>query len=181
MSLNLKGLTTDKPEVVVVTGASASVGRATVRAFARRGARIGLIARGKDGLEGALADVESLGGKRLILPCDVANANEVEAAAARVEEELGPIDIWVNNAMVSVFSPVKEMTAKEFKRVTEVTYLGAVYGTLAALRRMLPRDRGCIVQVGSALAFRSIPLQSAYCGANDRREIQVRLPSVCCD
>jgi NAD(P)-dependent dehydrogenase (short-subunit alcohol dehydrogenase family) len=152
-------------EVVVITGASAGVGRATVRAFAKRGARIGLIARGKDGLEGALADVESLGGKGLILPCDVANANEVEAAAARVEEELGPIDIWVNNAVVSVFSPVKEMTAKEFKRVTEVTYLGAVYGTLAALGRMLPRDRGCIVQVGSALAFRSIPLQSAYCGA----------------
>ena len=151
MTLNLRPHS--KSEVVVVTGASAGVGRATVRAFAKRGARIGLIARGRDGLEGALADVESLGGKALILPCDVANANEVEAAAARVEEELGPIDIWVNNAMVSVFSPVKEMTAKEFKRVTEVTYLGAVYGTLAALRRMLPRDRGCIVQVGSALAF----------------------------
>ena len=124
-----------------------------------------MIARGRDGLEGALADVESLGGQALILPCDVANANEVEAAAALVEEEFGPIDIWVNNAMVSVFSPVKEMTADEYKRVTEVTYLGVVYGTLAALRRMLSRDRGCIVQVGSALAYRSIPLQSAYCGA----------------
>src|SRR5438132_14137726 len=122
MSLNLKELTTDKPEVVVVTGASAGVGRATVRAFAKRGARIGLIARGKDGLEGALADVESLGGKALILPCDVANANEVEAAAGLVEEEFGPIDIWINNAMVSVFSPVKEMTADEYKRVTELTY-----------------------------------------------------------
>lgn len=149
----------------MVTGASAGVGRATVRAFAKRGARIGLMARGRDGLEGARADVESLGGKALILPCDMANANEVEAAAALVEEEFGPIDIWVNNAMVSVFSPVKEMTADEYKRVTEVTYLGVVYGTLAALRRMLPRDRGSIVQVGSALAYRSIPLQSAYCGA----------------
>lgn len=163
MSSNLKPQS--RSEVVVVTGASAGVGRATVHAFAKRGARIGLIARGKDGLEGALADVESLGGRGLILPCDVANANEVEAAAALVEEEFGPIDIWVNNAMVSVFSPVKEMTADEYKRVTEVTYLGVVYGTLAALRRMLRRDRGCIVQVGSALAYRSIPLQSAYCGA----------------
>lgn len=157
--------TNRRSEVVVVTGASAGVGRATVRAFAKRGARIGLIARGRDGLEGALADVESLGGQALILPCDVANANEVEAAADLVEEEFGPIDVWVNNAMVSVFSPVKEMTADEYKRVTEVTYLGVVYGTLAALRRMLARDRGCIVQVGSALAYRSIPLQSAYCGA----------------
>jgi short-subunit dehydrogenase len=163
MSSNLKPHS--KAEVVVVTGASAGVGRATVRAFAKRGARIGLIARGRDCLEGALADVESLGGKALILPCDVANASEVEAAAGLIEEEFGPIDIWVNNAMVSVFSPVKEMTADEYKRVTEVTYLGVVYGTLAALRRMLPRDRGCIVQVGSALAYRSIPLQSAYCGA----------------
>ena len=149
MTSNLKPHT--KSEVVVITGASAGVGRATVRAFARRGTRIGLIPRGKDGLEGALADVESLGGKGLILPCEVANANEVEAAAGLVEEEFGPIDIWINNAMVSVFSPVKEMTADEYKRVTEVTYLGVVYGTLAALRRMLPRDHGCIVQVGSAL------------------------------
>lgn len=163
MTSNLKPHT--KSEVVVITGASAGVGRATVRAFARRGARIGLIARGRDGLEGALADVESGGGKALMLPCDVANANEVEAAAGLVEEEFGPIDIWINNAMVSVFSPVKEMTSEEFTRVTEVTYLGTVYGTLAALRRMLPRDRGCIVQVGSALAYHSIPLQSAYCGA----------------
>jgi NAD(P)-dependent dehydrogenase (short-subunit alcohol dehydrogenase family) len=171
--------TTCRPEVVVVTGASAGVGRATVRAFAREGAHIGLIARGTDGLEGALADVESLGGKAMILPCDVANANEVEAAAGRVEEEFGPIDIWVNNAMVSVFSPFREMTAEEFKRVTEVTYLGTVYGTLAALRRMLPRDRGCIVQVGSALAYRSIPLQSAYCGA--KHAIQGFTQSVRCE
>ena len=163
----------------MVTGASAGVGRATVRAFAKRGARIGLIARGTDGLDGALADVESLGGKALILACDVANANEVEAAADRIEEEFGPIDIWVNNAMVSVFSPVKDITSEEFMRVTEVTYLGTVYGTLAALRRMLPRDRGCIVQVGSALAYRSIPLQSAYCGA--KHAIQGFTQSVRCE
>src|ERR1051326_2721781 len=153
------------PQVVVITGASAGVGRATARAFAAQGAHIGLIARGKDGLEGAHQDVESLGGKALVLPCDVANADRVEAAAALVEQTFGPIDIWVNNAMVSVFSPVNEMTAWEFKRVTDVTYLGVVYGTLAALKRMLQRDHGCIIQVGSALAERSIPLQAAYCGA----------------
>lgn len=155
----------NKPEVVVITGASAGVGRATVRAFAKRGARIGLIARGHDGLDGALRDVEAAGGKALILPADVADADAVEAAAAQVEAEFGPIDIWVNDAMTSVFSPFKEMTPAEFKRVTEVTYLGYVYGTMAALKRMLPRNRGTIVQVGSALAYRSIPLQSAYCGA----------------
>jgi NAD(P)-dependent dehydrogenase (short-subunit alcohol dehydrogenase family) len=154
-----------RPEVVVVTGASAGLGRAIVRAFAREGARIGLLARGVDGLEGARAEVEELGGKALVLPLDVANAEAIEAAAARVEEEFGPIDVWINNAMVSVFSPVKKMTAEEYKRVTEVTYLGVVYGTLAALKRMLPRDRGVIVQVGSALAYRGIPLQSAYCAA----------------
>ena len=154
-----------RPEVVVVTGASAGVGRATIRAFARRGAHVGLIARGEDGLEGARREVEALGGRALVLPADVADASQVELAATAVEEELGPIDVWVNNAMVSVFSPVKEMTPEEFRRVTEVTYLGYVYGTLAALRRMLPRDHGSIVQVGSALAYRGIPLQSAYCGA----------------
>src|SRR5919201_4044029 len=154
-----------QPEVVVVTGASAGVGRATVRAFARRGAHIGLVARGRDGLEGARQEVEATGGKALVLPTDVAEADQVEAAAAAVEGQLGPIDIWINNAMVSVFSPVKEMTPEEFRRVTEVTYLGYVYGTLAALKRMLPRDRGMIVQVGSALAYRSIPLQAAYCAA----------------
>src|SRR5919108_874257 len=135
------------PEIVVVTGASAGVGRATVRAFAQRGASIGLLARGREGLEGARREVEAAGGKALVLPTDVAHADQVEAAAAAVEEQLGPIDIWVNNAMVSVFSPVKEMSPEEFRRVTDVTYLGYVYGTLAALRRMLPRNRGVIVQV----------------------------------
>ncbi len=152
-------------EVVVITGASAGVGRATVREFARHGASIGLLARGTDGLEAARREVEAAGGRALALPLDVANAAEVEAAAERVESEFGPIDIWVNNAMTSVFSPIKEMTAEEFKRVTEVTYLGYVHGSLAALKRMLPRDRGTIVHVGSALAYRSIPLQSAYCAA----------------
>ncbi len=154
-----------KPEVVVVTGASAGVGRATVREFAKHGARIGLLARGIDGLEGAKRDVEEAGGKALVLPTDVSDAEAVEAAAAKVEDAFGPIDVWVNNAMTSVFSPFKEMSAKEFQRVTEVTYLGVVYGTMAALKRMLPQDSGTIVQVGSALAYRSIPLQSAYCGA----------------
>jgi NAD(P)-dependent dehydrogenase (short-subunit alcohol dehydrogenase family) len=152
-------------QVVVITGASAGIGRATVRAFAARGASIGLLARGQDGLLAAKREVEDLGGKALVLPLDVSAADQVELAAAEVEEKLGPIDVWINNAMVSVFSPVREMTAEEYRRVTEVTYLGSVYGALAALRRMLPRDRGSIVQVGSALAYRGIPLQSAYCGA----------------
>lgn len=155
----------NKPEVVVITGASAGVGRATVRRFARERAHIALLARGRDGLEGARQEVEAAGGRALVLPTDVADADQVERAAARVEEEFGPVDIWVNNATVSVFSPIKEMTPAEFKRVTEVTYLGVVYGTLAALKRMLPRDRGTIVQVSSALAYRAIPLQSAYCGS----------------
>jgi NAD(P)-dependent dehydrogenase (short-subunit alcohol dehydrogenase family) len=154
-----------EPQVVVITGASAGVGRATARAFAERGAHIGLIARGCDGLEAARREVEELGGKALVLPLDVAEADKVELAAAEVEDKLGPIDVWVNNAMASVFSPAKEMTAEEFRRVTEVTYLGYVYGTLSALRRMLPRDQGVIVQVGSALAYRGIPMQAAYCGA----------------
>jgi NAD(P)-dependent dehydrogenase (short-subunit alcohol dehydrogenase family) len=154
-----------RKEVVVITGASAGVGRATVREFARNGAWIALIARGTDGLEAARKEVEEAGGRALVLPVDVANAAEVEAAAEQAESSLGPIDIWVNNAMTSVFSPIKEMTAEEFKRVTEVTYLGYVYGTLAALKRMLPRDRGTIVHVGSALAYRSIPLQAAYCAS----------------
>jgi NAD(P)-dependent dehydrogenase (short-subunit alcohol dehydrogenase family) len=152
-------------EVVVITGASAGVGRATVREFARHGASIGLIARGTDGLEAARREVESLGGRAMVFPVDVAQADQVEDAARRVEGELGPIDVWVNNAMTSVFSPIREMTAEEFRRVTEVTYLGAVYGSLAALKRMLPRDRGTIVYVGSALAYRSIPLQAAYCAS----------------
>jgi len=154
-----------RAEVVVITGASAGVGRATAQRFAKEGARIGLIARGIDGLEGARRDVEKLGGKALVIPVDVADADKVEAAAARIEAELGEIDIWINNAMTSVFAPIKEMTLEEFRRVTEVTYLGYVYGTLAALKRMLPRNRGVIVQVGSALAYRGIPLQSAYCAA----------------
>lgn len=153
------------PEVVVITGASAGVGRATARAFAQRGARIGLLARGRDGLEAARREIEAAGGQALALPVDVADAKAIEAAANAVEESFGPIDVWVNNAMVSVFSPVKDMTAEEFRRVTEVTYLSYVYGTLAALNRMLPRDTGVIIQVGSALAYRGIPLQSAYCGA----------------
>lgn len=152
-----------KPEVVVITGASAGVGRATVREFAKHGAHIGLLARGEAGLEGARHDVEAAGGKALVVPTDVSDAEAVEAAASKVEDAFGPIDIWVNDAMTTVFSPVKEMTAKEYKRVTEVTYLGYVNGTLAALHRMLPRDHGTIVQVGSALAYRSIPLQSSYC------------------
>ncbi len=154
-----------KPEVVVITGASAGVGRATVREFAKRGAHIGLLARGRDGLEAARLEVEEAGGRALVLPVDVSDAGAVEAAAETVEREFGAIDIWVNDATVSVFSPIKEMTAEEFRRVTEVTYLGVVHGTLSALKRMLPRDRGCIVQVGSALSYRSIPLQSAYCAA----------------
>ncbi len=153
------------PEVVVVTGASAGLGRAIARAFAAEGARIALLARGRDGLEAARYEVEALGGTALVFPVDVADAAAVEEAAENVEREFGPIDIWINNAMVSVFSPVKAMTAEEYKRVTEVTYLGVVYGTLAALKRMLLRDRGVIVQVGSALAYRGIPLQSAYCAA----------------
>ncbi|MGE0449384.1 MAG: SDR family oxidoreductase [Vicinamibacterales bacterium] len=152
-------------KVIVVTGASAGVGRATACAFARRGDKIALLARGRAGLEGARRDVERLGGRAIVVPTDVADPEQVEAAAARAEDELGPIDVWVNNAMTSVFSPVKMMTADEFRRVTEVTYLGVVHGTLAALRRMLPRDHGSIVQVGSALAYRGIPLQAAYCGA----------------
>jgi NAD(P)-dependent dehydrogenase (short-subunit alcohol dehydrogenase family) len=152
-------------QVVVITGASAGVGRALARAYGARGASVGLLARGLDGLEAARADVERAGGRALVCAADVADAERVEAAAAEVERAFGPIDIWINNAMVSVFSPVKQMTAEEFRRVTEVTYLGVVHGTLAALKRMLPRDRGRIVQVGSALAYRGIPLQSAYCAA----------------
>ena len=151
--------------VVVITGASAGVGRATVRRFARDGCSIGLLARGLDGLEAARREVEAAGGRALVVPTEMANAEQVERAAARVEAVFGPIDIWINNAMNSVFSPVKQLLADEVRRVTEVTYLGYVHGTLAALRRMLPRDRGVIVQVSSALAYRSIPLQAAYCGA----------------
>jgi short-subunit dehydrogenase len=152
-------------EVVVVTGASAGVGRATARRFAQAGARIALIARGLDGLEGARADVVRLGGEAMISPADVADPEALEKAAEDTERQFGPIDIWINNATTTVFSPVKEMTPEEFRRVTEVSYLGFVNGTLAALKRMLARNRGVIVQVGSALAYRAIPLQSAYCAS----------------
>ncbi len=154
-----------KSEVVVITGASAGVGRATARAFAAKGAHLGLLARNREALEAARDEVQAAGGEALVVPADVSNAAQVEAAADAVEKEFGPVDIWINNAMVSVFSPIKQMLPEEFKRVTEVSYLGYVYGTLAALKRMLTRDRGMIVQVGSALAYRGIPLQAAYCGA----------------
>jgi NAD(P)-dependent dehydrogenase (short-subunit alcohol dehydrogenase family) len=152
-------------EVVMVTGASAGVGRAVAKLFGARGAAVGLLARGRAGLEGARRDVEVAGGSALIIQADVADADAVERGAAALEERFGPIDVWINNAMVSVFSPVAEMTPEEYRRVTDVTYHGTVYGTLSALRRMRPRNRGVIVQVGSALAYRGIPLQSAYCAA----------------
>src|SRR5437016_3385111 len=152
-------------EVVVVTGATSGVGRAAARRFAEAGAGVGLLARGQEGLEGAAKDVESLGGTALPVPTDVADPGQVEAAAERIERELGPIDVWVNNAMTTVFAEVKDISSEEFRRVMDVNYVGTVNGTLAALRRFLPRDRGAIVQVGSALAYRSIPLQAAYCAS----------------
>ena len=158
-------MTATNQQVVVITGASAGVGRALARLYGARGASVGLIARGVDGLEGARREIEEAGGRALVLPLDVADADALEHAAERVERELGAIDVWINNAMASVFSPIHEMTADEYDRVTKVTYLGYVYGTLAALRRMRARDRGTIVMVGSALAYRGIPLQSAYCAA----------------
>ncbi len=154
-----------KSEVVVVTGASAGVGRAIAKEFGAHGASVVLLARSRDGLEGARRDVERLGGRALPILTDVSDDLQVEAAADQAEREFGPIDIWINNAMVSVLSPALQMTAADYRRVTEVTYLGYVYGTLAALRRMVPRNRGTVVQIGSALAYRAIPLQSAYCGA----------------
>jgi NAD(P)-dependent dehydrogenase (short-subunit alcohol dehydrogenase family) len=152
-------------KIVAITGASAGVGRAAARAFAERGYDVALLARGTEGLEAAAKEVQQQGGRALVVPTDVADPDQVEAAAERVERELGEIDVWVSNAMTSVFAPLKEMTPEEYRRVTEVTYLGQVYGTMAALKRMLPRNRGSIVLVGSALAYRGIPLQSAYCGA----------------
>jgi NAD(P)-dependent dehydrogenase (short-subunit alcohol dehydrogenase family) len=154
-----------EPQVIVVTGASAGVGRATARAFAERGQRVALLARGRAGLEGTAEDVRLAGGTPLVVPVDVADPERIEQAAERIEAELGAIDIWVNNAMTTVFAPVAEITADEFRRTTEVTYLGAVWGTMAALRRMRARGSGVIVQVGSALAYRAIPLQAPYCGA----------------
>jgi NAD(P)-dependent dehydrogenase (short-subunit alcohol dehydrogenase family) len=152
-------------QVVVVTGASGGIGRATARLFAARGADVALLARGEVGLDAAAGEVEAAGGRALPIAVDTADHGQVAAAATRVEEELGPIDVWVNSAFTSVFAPFTEISVAEFRRVTEVTYLGYVNATRAALDRMLPRDRGTIVQVGSALAYRGIPLQSAYCGA----------------
>lgn len=155
----------NRGKVIVITGATAGVGRAVANEFARQGAHIGLIARGRERLAAAKREVEELGGKALELPVDVADAQQVDEAAERVEQEFGPIDIWVNVAMTTIFAPFVEIKPEEFKRATEVTYLGQVYGTMAALKRMHGRNRGTIVQVGSALAYRSIPLQSPYCGA----------------
>ena len=154
-----------RDRVVVVTGGSAGVGRAAASLFAGLGAKVALIARDEAGLEDARAEIESVGGEAAVFPADVADAEAVFAAAAACADRLGPVDVWVNNAMATVFSPVHALGAGEIKRVTEVTYLGYVHGTLAALRQMRPRGRGVIVQVGSALAYRGIPLQAAYCGA----------------
>lgn len=152
-------------EIVVITGASAGVGRATAHRFARDGTYVVLVARASKALDAAAVEVRAMGAEALTIGVDVSDAAQVEAAAERVEQELGPIDIWINAAMATIFSPVSEITAEEFRRATEVTYLGTVYGTMAAMKRMRPRDRGIVVQVGSALAYRAIPLQAPYCGA----------------
>jgi short-subunit dehydrogenase len=150
----------EKP-VVVVTGASAGIGRATAQLFASRGYDVGLIARGSDGLNGVQREVQDAGQRAMAIQADVSDAQAIEDAAKRIEDELGPIEVWINDAMATVFGPFLDIEANEFRRVTEVTYLGFVNGTRAALHRMVPRDRGVIVQVGSALAYRGIPLQSA--------------------
>jgi NAD(P)-dependent dehydrogenase (short-subunit alcohol dehydrogenase family) len=172
-----------KGPVVVVTGASAGLGRAIAHAFARKGASVGLLARNPEALEACRQECELLGGEGLVVPTDVSVAEEVEAAASRVEERFGSIDIWVNDAMVSVFSPVKEMEPADYKRVTDVLYLGFVHGTLAALKRMMRREngrgKGTIIQIGSALAYRSIPLQSAYCGC--KHAINGFTDALCCE
>ena len=152
-------------QIVVVTGGTAGIGRATVREFARHGADLAILARGRDRLDATCREVEALGRRSLGISVDVADGEAVEAAAARIERELGPIDIWINNAFAGIFSTFMDMTQEEYRRVTDVTYFGQVHGTRAALKRMLPRDRGKIVLVGSALSYRGIPLQSAYCGA----------------
>jgi len=152
-------------KVVVITGASAGVGRATAREMARRGAHVGLIARGAERLEDARLEIEALSARACVAPADVADAEQVERAADRIEAELGPIDVWINSAMAAKLAEVADTSPEEFRRVTEVTYLGSVFGTRAALRRMRPRDSGVIVQVGSALSRRGIPLQASYCGA----------------
>lgn len=152
-------------QVVVITGASAGIGRATAWEFARKGAFLGLLARDKKRLEEVKKEVERFGGKAVIIPTDVSHFNQVKQAADQVEKEFGPIDIWINNAMVTVFSPITKITPEEYRQVTDVTYHGTVYGTMVALSRMRPRNKGVIVQVGSALAYRAIPLQAPYCGA----------------
>ena len=156
---------TFKNKVVVITGATGGVGRATAWEFAKQGAKIVLLAREQHQLEATKKEVEEYGGEALCIPTDVSDSDAVERAATQAEQAFGPIDVWVNNAMNSVFAPVKEIIPEEFKRITEVTYLGQVYGTMAAMKRMLPRNKGSIILVGSALAYRGIPLQSAYCGA----------------
>ena len=165
-----------------MTGASAGVGRATAQAFAQRGAAVGLIARGRERLEATKAEVEALGGRAAFVQADVADAAQVDAAADELERQLGPIDVWVNNAMATVFAPVADTTPDEFRRATEVTYLGSVWGTMAALRLMRPRDRGVIVQVGSALAYRGIPLQARLLRreARDCRASSSRCAPSCC-
>src|SRR2546421_2267405 len=168
-----------RPSVVVVTGATGGVGRAVARRFAARGDRVALLARGEHGLRAAAEDVVRAGGTALPVPVDMADPAAVGEAAARIEKDLGPIDVWVNDAFSSVFAPFTEIGLDEFRRVTEVTYLGYVYGTRAALDRMRPRDHGTIVHVGSALAYRGIPLQSAYCGA--KHAIQGFHESVRCE
>jgi NAD(P)-dependent dehydrogenase (short-subunit alcohol dehydrogenase family) len=152
-------------EVVVVTGAGAGIGRAVARRFGRDGCKVALLARGEEALEGARREVEAAGGEALVIPTDVADFDAVEAAAERVEAELGPIDVWVNDAMTTVFAFFEDIEPEEYRRATDVTYHGTVWGTKAALRRMVPRDAGRIVLVGSALAYQGIPLQSPYCGA----------------
>ena len=168
-----------KPETVVVTGGTAGIGRATVREFARNGCNVAILARGQDGLDATRREVEDRGGKALAISTDVADWKAVEAAADRIESELGPIDIWVNNAFAGIFSWFMDVTPEEYERVTQVTYLGQVNGTRAALKRMIPRNSGKIVLVGSALAYRGIPLQSAYCGA--KHAIQGFIDSVRCE